>query len=131
MNHIRSSCVIRPDLNLHLAASSFANSNSTLFRSCPMNSLLFPTPQPSSDQLVIVRDHKNVKYERTFADVGCRPYLFHHTSIKIVTTGFISFSPSHLCIKRTLCATRRLLGAFDSLRLPVHVSKHLSLPIIK
>jgi len=79
-----------------------------VFGSRPENSLLFLKPQPMSDQLVIVRDHKNVKYERTFADVGCRPYLFHHTSIKIGSTGFISLSPSHLCIKRTLCPTRRL-----------------------
>jgi len=56
-----------------------------------------------------------VKYERTFADVGCRPYLFHHTSIKIGSTGFISLSPITFMCKKNVVSNEKTLGAYDSI----------------
>jgi len=56
-----------------------------------------------------------VKYERTFADIGCRPYLFHHTSIKIGSTGFISLSPITFMCKKNVVSNEKTLGSYDSI----------------
>jgi hypothetical protein len=83
-----------------------------VFGSCPDNSLLFPTPQPLSDQLVIVKDHKHVKYERTFADARDTPYLFHHTSIKI-GYGFYFTLPIPCMYKRNAMSEENAVGSYD------------------